>query len=139
MPGDPRILSLLHQHLEKTKYGMLEPGNIPPESRPVTWNNDGSYSTTKSIIVVDDKNRAILLPSISPDGKQLSTSDAIDLYKTTGKHLGVFKSEKDANNFDEQVWHPQQEQMVESQLKDSNSAMARALMGGRTWRGGNSE
>lgn len=94
--------------------GMVAQGNIDLASRPVANNPDGSISTVRSISITDDKGRATLIPTVSPDGKVLSNQDAIALYKQTGQNLGVFQNEQQANAY-AQTLHQQQAKMYEPQ------------------------
>lgn len=81
--------------------GLLVPGNIDMSTRPRVKNADGSISTVRSISVGIDGGREVLIPTVSDDGRVLSDRDAIDLYKRTGKHLGIFKDVPSANSYAE--------------------------------------
>jgi hypothetical protein len=85
----------------------IEPGNIDLTQRPSHTNPDGSVSTvlTKSF---NFDGREVLLPTIGPDGTPLSDQQAIDLYKQTGKHLGVFTNPASATAY-AKIIHRQQE------------------------------
>jgi hypothetical protein len=88
---------------------MVEKGNIDLNARPVVKNQDGSISTVKSLSVEQD-GKEVLIPSISPDGKALSTKDAIAEWEKTktkdkpyGDHLGVFSNVADADAYAQQL------------------------------------
>lgn len=78
--------------------GLLVPGNINLNKRPIVHNADGSYSTVRSITITDDQGRAILIPTVV--GKRVvSNEQAVRHYKRTGQHLGIFDSEVDADAY----------------------------------------
>lgn len=80
-------------------------GNIDLNNRPKVQNSDGTYSTVRTITVEID-GKTILLPTII-NGKQVSNQEAVNYYKQTGENLGVFNSEKEANQYDKKM-HEQQ-------------------------------
>ena len=102
----------------KDRGGMLSPGNIDLTKRPVVKNKDGSISTVRSISVNFD-GQEILIPTVSDDGRVLSDKEAIDVFKKSGRHLGIFKDSKSASKYAKEL-HDQQEKMyVKPSVKDS--------------------
>lgn len=77
--------------------GMTTQGNINLSARPVVKNADGSISTVRSITITEG-NTAVLIPTVVGD-KVVSNKDAIAEYKKTGKHLGKFSSEAQADAY----------------------------------------
>jgi hypothetical protein len=76
---------------------LVKPGNIDVNNRPVVENKDGSISTVRSISVeMDGKN--IVLPTVI-NGQIVSDEEAVNHYRQTGEHLGIFSSSYAANKF----------------------------------------
>jgi len=78
-------------------YGGVS-GNIDLDNRPVVKNPDGSISTVRSISVNID-GKEVLLPTIDDSGRTLTTEEAVDLYRKTGKHLGMFQTPEEATSY----------------------------------------
>lgn len=89
--------------------GMLYPGNIDLDHRPVVMNPDGTYSTIRSMSIGTD-NGEVLIPTVSDDGKVLDEESAIRLYEATGKHLGIFQDPDSATEFAKNL-HNSQDKM----------------------------
>jgi len=75
--------------------GQIEAGNIDLSNRPVIKNKDGTVSTEKSFSIGTDQGE-VLIPQVV-GGKMLSQEAAINHYKKTGEHLGVFQDIPSAN------------------------------------------
>jgi hypothetical protein len=86
--------------------GELERGNIDLYSRPVVNNPDGSISTVASMSANFD-GREYVLPTISDDGRHMPETEAVDVFRKSGKHLGAFDTPDNATAF-AQWLHDQQ-------------------------------
>lgn len=98
---------------------MLEQGTIDIANRPMVKNPDGSISTVRSMSItetVDGKDVVVLLPTIGPNGENWDDKTnegrdaAINHYRKTGQHLGVFKTQDAADIYAEDL-HKQQERL----------------------------
>jgi hypothetical protein len=88
--------------------GLLAPGNIDLSKRPVVKLPDGSIATVLSRSFNFD-GKEVLIPTVSPDGKLLSDREAIELFRQTGQHLGVFDTPDHADAYAQRL-HEAQEQ-----------------------------
>lgn len=100
--------------VEPNPRGLIEPGNLPIDGRPVVQNADGTRSTEYSISFDDDKGREVLVPTVvngkflTPDGKKPPEGSdaekqmfkrAEQHYFETGEHLGIFSNSADADRY----------------------------------------
>jgi len=91
--------------------GLLEPGNIDLNNRPIVRNPDGTISTVRSMGVNLD-GREVLLPTVSPDGRILSPDEAVALYRQTGQHLGMFDTPEHSSAYAQQLHEDQARQYL---------------------------
>lgn len=82
----------------------IEAGNVDLFAQPAVPNPDGSISTVDSrsygVTLPDGRKAEILLPSVTPDGRHLTSDDDVFReYEKTGRHLGVFPSPEAATAY----------------------------------------
>jgi len=82
--------------------GILAPGNLDLDNRPAVPNPEGGTSTVYSMSIGLDNGKVALVPRVV-GGKILSPEDAIEHFKQTKEHLGIFGSEDAANAYDKQM------------------------------------
>lgn len=74
---------------------MPKPGNINLYDRPKVPNPEGGTSTVYSeSFGFDDKT--VLLPR-ADEGRIVSSDEAVEKYRKTGKHLGIYDDKEDAD------------------------------------------
>jgi hypothetical protein len=81
--------------------GLKHPGNINLTGRPILHNSDGTISSEKSFSIGTDKGET-LLPLIV-NGKELTQQQAINHYRQTGEHMGIFDTPENADAYATQV------------------------------------
>lgn len=84
-----------------TPSGLLKAGNLDPLNRKVLQNKDGTSSTASTISIGTDEGE-VLIPTVV-DGVRLSEKEAIEHYKKTKEHFGVFATPQDANTYASQL------------------------------------
>ena len=117
-PGkkEPVGIERVYRGTAKTQLpsqGLIEKGNINLFNRPQV-KNSGNISTVLSMSIGTDKGE-VLIPRVSDDGRILSERNAIQLYRDSGKNLGVFKSADDATSYAKAL-HTQQQELYSSQV-----------------------
>lgn len=91
--------------------GMVQPGNINLNNRPRVETPDGRIATVRSMSV-NINGREVLIPTVSDNGELLSEDEAIELYRQTGRHLGIFDNPEAASAYAEQLHEDQERQYV---------------------------
>jgi limonene-1,2-epoxide hydrolase len=95
---------------------MLQQGNIDLYNRPQVKNPDGTISTVRSMSI-DIGGKSYLIPTVAADGSGVLTDQqAIDQFKQTGQHLGIFDNHDDADAYSDTL-HKQQDQLYNNNLQ----------------------
>jgi hypothetical protein len=81
------------------------PGNINLSNRPEVMNG-GDVSTVRSMSANID-GREVLMPTVSEDARIMSDDEAVQQYLQTGRHLGMFDTPDQANDYERQSTLPQ--------------------------------
>jgi len=103
---------------------LIREGNIDLTKRPIVTNKDGSISTVRSMSFEED-GMQVLIPTVVGN-KVVSDKAAIDHYRKTGEHLGMFGSVKAANAYAKKL-HEEQDKMYSGKKEKSTAETLREL------------
>lgn len=109
-PGEAAAREL--DRMSASRSGQLEAGNINLYDRPSVKNEDGSTSSVRSMSF-GEGGQEVLVPTVSDDGRIMGDDEAVQSYRSTGKHLGKFKTPDQATAYAEQL-HKDQEKLYAS-------------------------
>lgn len=101
----PRIFSIAAEGAKAP--GMVDVGTIDLNGRKILKNPDGSISTESSMSINEGKYE-ILIPTII-NGQRVGEAEAVEHYRKTGEHLGIFETPDAANAYAEAL-HQRQAQ-----------------------------
>lgn len=94
----------------KKPKGLIVEGTIDLNERPLVKRDNGKISTVDSITIEED-GQYIVIPKVAPWGEVITPKQAIDLYHEEGQHLGIFKSQEEADKFAQNL-HKSEEQRI---------------------------
>lgn len=83
--------------------GLLQPGNIDLNNRPLVKNPDGSISTVESSSYRNAKGQEVLIPTISEEGKHMTMPEARKYWGQKGQYLGIFDNPANADTYAQQL------------------------------------
>lgn len=109
--------------------GLIAPGNIDATKQPQVRNPDGTVSTVDSISI-DVGGHEVLIPRVTPDGRHLTTPQAIAEFRRTGRNLGTFKDIPSADAYGEALHESEARRIMADQTSTVDWDKAVAQSGG---------
>ena len=106
---------------ELSKHGLIVPGNINLMHRPLVRTRDG-VATVRSMSFGTGRGE-VLVPTVA-NGRLLSDQQAMQRYRKTGRHLGIFASPQAADVFAERL-HRSQQRLYRRQIMQALKGEAR--------------
>ncbi len=91
--------------------GVINQGNIDLNNRPQVPNPETGGTSSVYSMSMGTPYGEVLIPRVTDDGRILSEPDAIENFKKTGKHLGIYGSPDSATEAAQKI-HEQQAQSL---------------------------
>lgn len=89
---------------EVLKYGALEAPTLDLTHRPYMQNDDGYVSTVRSMGITENDGKDYLLPTVNTrDGHIMGDDEAVDEFRRTGEHMGVYASPEASDSAGERI------------------------------------
>jgi hypothetical protein len=97
---------------EVLKYGAEEAPTIDLKNRPEHRMPDGSTATVRSMGINMDGKHA-LIPTISPKGELWDDDSAVENYRKTNEHMGLYPDDETSDRAGQKI-HEDQARMLEA-------------------------
>jgi hypothetical protein len=111
---------------EVLKYGATEAPTVDLEHRPEHKMPDGSTATVRSMGINMDGKHA-LIPTISPKGELWDDDSAVENYRKTNEHMGLYPDDETSDVAGQKI-HLDQEKLMNAKHARQREDV-RALLG----------